>query len=358
MKNYFKILSLILALLFTSLSCKKNKKEEETDPFNKTELLTNFGTNIIVPAYQKLLTDLENLELSYSTFSTSLSVQDLNNVKDKWLIAYLDWNNVNAYEFGPAMDLGIKSALGTFPTDTVKVESNIANGGYVLGSASNIDAIGFSVFDFLLYRENALTYFSSNSAYVNYGSELIQKMKSEIASVLNSWNSYYLTSFKNSTGTESTSSFSMLVNEYIKSYEQTKWTKVGIPIGKQSLGIQRPEYIEARNSKKALDLLKENMKSYKRLFNGDKLDGTTGIGFDDYLIALDKASLAATINSNFSSIIADIEGISSSFEEVMQNNPQLLDNLYTKIHNLTVFLKTDMSSAFGVLITYQDNDGD
>jgi len=39
-------------------------------------------------------------------------------------------------------------------------------------------------------------------------------------------------------------------------------------------------------------------------------------------------------------------------------NPQSLDNLYVKMQNLVVSIKTDMSSAFGVLITYQDNDGD
>jgi len=42
----------------------------------------------------------------------------------------------------------------------------------------------------------------------------------------------------------------------------------------------------------------------------------------------------------------------------IQNQPSTLDALYTKLQNLVVHFKTDMTSAFGVLITYQDNDGD
>lgn len=358
MKRKF-ISVLIVSILFFTIGCKKKDKENEPAvEFNKSELLTNVGTNIIVPAYQKLLTDINNLESTYTVFQNSKTSQNLDLIKVSWLTAVLQWNRTSLYEFGPAMEIGLKGAVGTFPTDTNKVLNNIVNGNYTLGSISNVDAIGFSVFDFLLYRKSALNYFISNDNYTNYGLQLIQKMKSEVSLVLNGWNTNYLTKFNSSTGTESTSSFSLLVNEFVKSYEQTKWTKVGIPLGKQSLGIARPEYIEARQSKEAFLILKTNMICLKDLFNGNNSTGTVGKGFDDYLISLEKQDLVNSINTTFSSIISDIDAMNGTFEEVLTNNPSSLDALYTKIHNLTVSLKTDMTSAFGVLITYQDNDGD
>jgi hypothetical protein len=42
----------------------------------------------------------------------------------------------------------------------------------------------------------------------------------------------------------------------------------------------------------------------------------------------------------------------------MTNNVNDLDELYNLIAGNVVYLKTDMTSAFGVLITYQDSDGD
>lgn len=351
-------ITLILGIaVFTA--CKKDKPdEEEPESFKKSELLTNIGTNLVIPEYQELLSSITELESKYVQFSGSLTTQNLDELRLAWKTAYIDWYSMNVYEFGPAMNIGLRSAVGTYPSDTVKIENNISTGGYVLGSLGNIDAIGFSSLDFLLYRVNALDYFISNPNYTQYGLEVIQKMKSEVSSVLNNWNSTYLETFKTSTGTESTSSFSLFVNEFNKTYELAKTAKLGIPIGKQSLGIQQPQYIEARMSAESLALLYENVKALKRVFNGESKTGINGKGFDDYLIALDRQDLTNTINSKFSSILTSIEQLNLSLEEEMSANPQALDDLYTLMQSVVVSIKTDMASSFGVLITYQDNDGD
>jgi uncharacterized protein len=336
----------------------KPKPTPPEEVFDKGSLLTNVGTNFILPNYIELKNDLIDLETTYNTFVNDQTQNNLDLVIVSWKSASLKWNLVSTFEFGPAMSLGLRSALGTFPTDTAKVISNITNGGYVLGGSTNIDAIGLSALDFLLARVNALNYFSGNSAYSNYGLEVIQKMKSEVESVVNTWNSSYLTTFKNSTGTESTSGFSLLVNEFCKNYELSKNAKLGIPIGKQSLGIPRPEYIEARYTAYSFEVLKRNVEGLQILFNGNTISNAPGVGFDDYLVDLNKSDLSASINTQFSAILADINNINNSMEEEITLNPQSLDALYTKMQNLVVSLKTDMASAFGVLITYQDNDGD
>jgi len=304
------------------------------------------------------LIDITTLEATYILFINSKTNQNLSEVKNSWEIVYKKWYSVNMYEFGPAMNIGLRNAVGIYPSDTTKIIANTNSGMYVLGSAENVDAIGFSAFDFLLYRANSLNFFLNSAIYTQYGLDVIQKIKSEITTTLNAWNGTYLSTFKSSTGTESTSAFSLLVNEFCKTYELAKNAKLGIPIGKQSLGIQRPEYIEARMSAISLDLLYENVFALKRLFNGTTATGAAGIGFDDYLIAIDRSSLSNSINTQFTAILNDIEQLNLTLEEEMASNPQLLDNLYTKMQNLVVSLKTDMSSSFGILITYQDNDGD
>lgn len=359
-KRYLSI-ALIFISSFTFTSCKKDKKGEEDVPkaeFQKSDLLTNIGTNLIVPEYQQLLGDITTLETKYVQFSNAKTGPNLEELRAAWKIAYKSWYSVNIYEFGPAMDIGLRSAVGVYPTDSNKVIANTNSGSYVLGSAENVDAIGFSCLDFLLYRTNALSYFVNSSSYTQYGLDVIQKMKSEVSYVLDKWNATYLATFKSSTGTESTSSFSLFVNEFNKTYELAKNAKLGIPIGKQSLGIQRPEYIETRISGISLDLLEENIKALQRIFNGNTKNGIAGIGFDDYLVALERQTLATSIDTQFSSIISDINLFNLSLEEEMTTNAIALDNLYTKMQNLVVSIKTDMSSSFGVLITYQDNDGD
>ncbi|NRA10806.1 MAG: imelysin family protein, partial [Crocinitomicaceae bacterium] len=223
---------------------------------------------------------------------------------------------------------------------------------------SNVDAIGLSALDYLLYQITALNDFVNDESYTIYASELINKMVNELSNVRSSWTSYKGT-FVASTGTETTSAFSLLINEFNKDYELSKNAKLGIPLGKQSLGIQLPEYIEARYSGYSLDLLRQSMVSLQGLYNGDyNASSGSGVGFHEYLIHLERTDLANDINSKFNSIISKIDSFQNSLELEMGSSEAELDALYNLIHQQVVNLKTDMTSAFGVLITYQDNDGD
>lgn len=353
-KKYFALI--IIALLAISISCKKKSADDQPE-FDKSTLLVNVGNNIILTNYQQLDLKLADFEQKYTDFVNDQTQAKFDLVRESWKSSYIQWEKSYMFDFGPAMSELLKGYLGTFPSDSTKILNNIATGTYNLMQVSNITAQGLPAFDFLLYRNNAMSYFNQ-PAYAAYGTALIDKMKGHVSQVLNGWNSGYLSTFISSTGTETTSSFSMFVNEFVKSYEECKWTKIGIPIGKQTMGVQMPEYIEARYSKQSFELMYENLKAIHRLFNGDKEDGTTGVGFDDYLVAVDKASLVQTINTEFEGILNLIDGFADDFESTMNNNPQALDQLYTKVHNLTIYLKTDMTSSFGVMITYQDNDGD
>lgn len=347
----------LLILSFFVLSCDKNKKDEETS-FSKVDLQKNIGKNIILPGYRTLIDEIDSLEEYHTSFVASPSQDLFEQVRLKWYDTYLQWNRVSMFEFGPALDMGLKGALGLFPNDTSKILNNIASNSYDLTTVSNTDAVGLHAFDFLLYRRNAFEDYKNDINYQNYIQALIDKAQSELNYVFNQWNSTYLDEFSNSTGTASTSAFSMFVNEFIKSYEETKWTKVGIPSGKQTLGIIQKNYIETRLSKKSLTILFENLKAIKRCFNGENIDEVNGVGFDDYLTDLDRNDLVNSINNSLDEIINDVNQITNDFETEIETNPSSIEAIYTKIHNLTVSLKTDMTSAFGVLITYQDNDGD
>ncbi len=350
--SIFSLLALLMAF-----SCKKKPTNEPEDTFQKGTIMENVANNIILVEYQNLDSRLATFQQAYATFIADQTQTNFDAVQNSWKDAYLQWEKSLMFEFGPAMDELLKGTVGTFPTDTTKILNNISSGGYNLDEVANITAQGLPAFDFLLYRQNAITYFSATN-YQQYGTDLIAKMRDHVTAVIAGWNSGYLSTFKSSTGTETTSAFSQFVNQYVKSYEELKWTKVGIPIGKQTLGVQQPLYLETRRGKISFPLMIENMKALHRLFNGDAADGTQGTGFDDYLIALERQDLVDHINATFEDIISDMEAFSADMETEMANNPAALDALYNKIHGLTVSLKTDMTSAFAVLITYQDNDGD
>ena len=335
----------------------KNKAgEQEEYNFQKGTIMQNVADNIILIEYNSLDQRLSSFETAYQTFVADQTPTNFDAVRTTWFDAYLQWEKALMFEFGPAMNEVLKSSLGTFPTDSATIVNNITSGSYDLDMISNFKAQGLPAFDFLLHRNNAMSYFS-NSNYAQYGTDLIVKMRGHLNTVIAAWNAGYTNTFKISTGTEVTSPFSLLVNQFCKSYEELKWTKIGTPIGSQT-GSPMPDYIETKYAKRSFPLMIENMKAIHRLFNGDKANGETGVGFDDYLVALDRQELVDQINTSFADIISDMEAFQNDFETELNSNPQALQALFNKIQALTVYLKTDMTSAFSVLISYQDNDGD
>ncbi len=355
MKQYFLTLP-IVAVIALAVSCKK--KDDTTPDFDKGSLLTNVADNIIIPAIADFDSDLDQLLANYTAFQANQDQTHLDAMRTSWVAAYMSWQTVQLFDFGPMTTNNLSLQIGTFPSDTALILNNISSGSYDLSASGNEVACGLSSLDFLFYRSSALNDLQSNANYQTYVGDVIQKLKAESSQLKTEWTSYRST-FVASTGTESTSAFSLLVNEFNRHMELAKNAKLGIPLGKQSLGIQLPEYIETRYSGISLDILKESIIRMHQLYNGNAyLNSATGAGFDDYLVYLEKTDLSNTINSKYSEIFTKIDSFSGTLEEEMATNTAELNVLYNLIAGQIINIKTDMTSAFGVLITYQDNDGD
>lgn len=321
-------------------------------------MLAHTANQLVLPGLLNLKNTINELKSNWEQFKISQSDSAFGAVKVGWQTCVLKFHRVKIYEFGPSATIGLRAALGTFPTDTIKILDNAENSAINLNLSTNLDAIGFSALEYLFFRTNAKSGLASNTNLKAYVDKLLVKMLDEVTTVYFAWQNGYAEVFSNSSGTESTSGFSILINEFSKEYELAKNAKLGIPIGKQSLGIPQLNYVESPFAKISLLILKENIQALYDLFKGKGNNGIETVGFDDYLYALEKTELVLHINTGFKGIIEDLNTLDSDLIVEIQNNPSRLDQLYVNMQSLVVHLKTDMTSAFGVLITYQDNDGD
>jgi predicted lipoprotein len=346
----------VISFSFLFQSCKKD--EEELDEFDKQALTTNLSSNIIVPSINEFFNNVTDLQSVFTTFKNDNTQQNLELVRNSWKQAYFTWQTVKIFDFGPIRNIGMKGAIATYPVDTSDIANNIATGSYSLSSAANADAIGLPALDYLLYRVGAIDSLQNNLNCINYFEDLISKMVSEANTINSEWASYKST-FNSSTSTSSTSAFSLFINEFNRDFELAKTAKVGIPLGKQSLDVPLPEYIEARYSGISLELLFESLKALRMVYNGNSFSGgTAGVGLDDYLLHLERSTLDNTIDSNFDEMLNKVQTFNNTFEEEINTNSSGLNELYLMLQGQVVNIKTDMTSALGVLITYQDNDGD
>jgi predicted lipoprotein len=356
MSNRLKIA--LIGLVFLGLfACSEDKNEDEnTVEFNQSALLLNLSNNIIVPSYNQLNANVNDLSIKVDSFIASPRIRTLNEVRLAFELSYNNWQRVSFLELGPAATNGLRTAVNIYPANNNLIEQNISSNSYNLDAFSNLAAKGFPAIDYLLYAKSdssVISDFNSNNRKM-YLKNVCEKLVEQISQVNSAWNSSYKTTFESQTGTDIGSSIGMLINTLNQHYERNfRDGKIGIPLGIRSSGVVRLNDIEAKNSSISFDLIKSNFEAMKNIYFGEN-----GLGLDDYLIASNASDVNSIISSQITKIESELSQYSGSMENAIQNQNQELLTTYQEIQKLIVYWKVDMPSRLGVLITYQDNDGD
>jgi uncharacterized protein len=372
-----KKLTLILILfLFAVLlvDCKKKNILEEAElevSFDKSGMLSNYSNNLIVPNFQLAKQALDSFAISYNDFIQNKTVVNLLATRQKFNRAYHQYQLVSLFEFGPSENEIIRASFNTYPTDTLQINANIIAGTYNLGLASNIDAKGLPALDYLLYGKNIsdLTLVSLFDTDLNapnriaYFNACLSEMQTKLNTVFNEWNSGYKNSFNSNTGSEIGSSLGLLINQLNYEVDLIKNGKLGIPLGKRSLGIQLPEKCEAYYANNmSISLAKACLSTIENVYLGRSITGTDGLGLDDYLDALKAQHNSGTLNNaiknQFAVAKSKLALVNEPLSNAVINDATAVEAAYTEMVKLLVLLKTDMPSAMGIVITYQDGDGD
>lgn len=144
--NKIVLIFLLLSISFTVVECKKKKQTEEEEAeanFDKSGMLSNYSSNVIVPHIQAAKKSIDSFAVAYNNFVSNKTVQNLITTRQKFAIAYRDYQKMELFNFGPAENELVSANFNTFPTDTPQVLSNIISGSYNLAVVSSFDAKGF-----------------------------------------------------------------------------------------------------------------------------------------------------------------------------------------------------------------------
>lgn len=354
-------------------SCKKSGGNQSTDnnssTFDRQAMLTNFSTNIIIPAYTSFQTAAVNLDAAVSAFNTTPSTANLTALQTAFQVTYKQWQATSIFEVGPAATATLRVNVNTYPTDVAKINANITTNTYDPGAAANLAAKGLPAMDYLLFGVGTdnnsilLMYTTDGSAASRkaYLAKLSAELKTEATTVLTGW-SGYKTTFVNSTGIDVGSSTGQLINQLVYDYEILKNYEIGQPAGVQTMGTTFPTKVQAYYSKMSLQLALLHLQAVQNLYLGKSAQGD-GLGLDDYLIKAnakytDGTPLNTVIQNQFATATAKLQTLTDPLSDNIKSNPAPVVAAYTELQKLTVLLKTDMTSALAVLITFGDNDGD
>lgn len=355
MRNTFVFGILAAAVLLSSC---KDKKEDDLEPESFATLLVRTEADVVAPA----LSDFENaciqLNEAISVFEVSTTEQNLIQAQETFVDAYVAWQKVSQFRFGPAVEFDILGKLNTFPTDFLQIENAIENA--TTTGLPNVTK-GFPAIDYLLFHASndlVLEEFA-DQARKDYLISLSSEISTLATQYKSAWANGYRSTFIAADGPSVTGGLSLLANGLIEDYEQLKRDKVALPLGLLTLGIALPDKVEGLYSQQSLTLINAQLDAVQNLFNnGD------AYGLDDLLDARDawhspsNMQLSERINQQIDEARVALNQIPEPLSEAIEANPQIVENAYTELQQVVVLLKTDMISALGVSVTSTDNDGD
>ena len=355
------LLSLISVALF--IGCSDDSTTSQTVWEQKSQMLTNWADNFIIPNYQNLSNKLSELETSVAAFNATPNTETLEATRVSWLEAYKSWQHVEMFNIGPAEQTYYHLKMNVYPASTENIDALIASGNFSnLDNAPYYSAQGFPAMDYLLFGvaeddTSLVNLYNSNSNYSNYLTEIMDRMVSNTSYVKSEWSSYrsgFIASVENT----ATSSANKMTNDFIYYYEKGfRANKFGIPVGIFSGGNIFPEKVEAYHNENVSKLLAlEAMDAIKSFFNGN---GNPSLKqFLDNFASEEMPNLSSDINAQLDLGKSSIEGMDSNFVNQLNNDFSGMAVTYDNIQYGTVLLKTNMLSVLQIATDYVDADGD
>lgn len=362
----------LASIVFLFWSCsKQNDKLGSSDLSESTyvEVYTALADDIIRPSFATLNSDVATLSEKATAFSTHASDTTLKELKAAFDAAYISFQYVMPYEFGPSESNFTLAAFNVFPTSVSKISSAVSTGSYDLAAGDMVNAIGFPALDYLLYQADEATtlqYFKDNAFAYQYLKAVVEQIKTRVSAVNSEWassTSGYRNTFINNLGNSTSSSLSLWVNNFNKAFESIKRDKFSVPSGNESLnGTKFPQNVEAYYSGKSLALSKAALHATEMTLKGVKKDGTPSKGLVTLLDALgakngnDLLSLVAT--QSLTKAISKVNVVSESLSQSIENENDKVIAVVVDLQTCIRYFKGDIPSALSVQISYQDGDGD
>jgi uncharacterized protein len=367
---FFRYLLVLVGAACLLTSCKDDKDDPSDDLFStydRKAMLTRIRDNAAVPAFHQLMHSASALRSTMGQLSTTPTAANLTSAQNAWRTTVLDWKRAEVFAFGPAETQNLASGISAEANPTV-IDNALAATTPIDQSfidtrpatAKGLWALESLLFDRAGGSAAVLTRLTSQAdagRRREYLTALATDVAARASAVDAAWaNGSYPAQFVEADGNDVTSSLSLLTNASIQAIEKVKNERLGRPLGDQNGGTAQPGTAEGYQSGTSGDLIAASLDGLSVVWKGQA--GQPGInGLLDHLGAQSAGgqSLSSAIDAQIATARTHATGDLVSTVDV---NRQPVIDLQNDVKQVTVLLKTEAVSKLGVLLTFNDNDGD
>ena len=394
--------SLVVPLLLAAGCRRPGGGGGPSDSFDRRAMLSNLAGNVMLPAIQGFET--EALELAAATEALNLAVGTtghaaaLTAARVAWGETLDAWQEVEVMQIGPAADAGMSTSgeglrdeIYSWPTVShCAVDQEIVDGEYDdpgFFDAALVNVTGLAAAEYLLHHDapgnscpsqidinangtwNALGVAEVTARRASYADAVADEIAGDAGRLADAWESAggdfvggLATAGLDGSPFDSAQD---AVNELFAAIFyvelRVKDDKLGAPAGisPDCPTATCPNLLESRLSGRSEQNVVTNLRSFRRLFLGGET-AAAGIGFDDFLVELGAADLAAEMEQETDAAIVSVEAIpGATMEASLASDLEDVVAAHTAIKLMTDDLKSTFVTVLNLRVPDEgagDND--
>ncbi|HUH01093.1 MAG TPA: imelysin family protein [Kofleriaceae bacterium] len=351
-----------------------------SDTYDRTALLQNVVSAIIVPLYQQFEDDATALDGAVSAYCAALGTADeatsLDAAQSAWRVAMATWQRAELTQIGPTAASGdaLRDAIYSWPiVSTCAVDREVVAlrndpTGYDiktrLANRRGLDVLEYTLFGATLEATclvegwDALDDSQRRAARCAYATVVAGDLVDQADALVAAWSGdagFAATLIAaGAPGSELASAhdgvdavFGGLF--YLDTYSKDR--KLAAPLGLRAntcsaaIGTVCPADLESQHAGQVGPNLAANLAGFRALFLGGE-----GEGFDDFLRARGADVLADQIIAALDTADASLDGVQGSFADLLGSDPARIEAVHTDVREVTTKLKTEMPATLGLTI--------
>ncbi|MCB9426544.1 MAG: imelysin family protein [Flavobacteriales bacterium] len=354
----------MVTLLVVAIACSHDNSGDNSQSLQsvKSGQVKNTASNEVRRLSEVFVLETKELESLANEFTTSATLDNLKALKEQWLKTLKVWKQLELYNVGAIEDSFIHFEINRWPTNPSLIEEKIAEENVInesLIASSGSSSKGISAMEYLLFYpsdETALlskyTVETNHTGRTLYLKALAENLVLKAEKLASDWKQNEEVFIANLSGGLDDSQ-NQLANAMIGLLEEMIIKKIGNP-----LGDAKVESLEAHYSHNSAVIVQEHLIVLERCYLGDFVEGQKGLGFEDFLIEIQRSDIDSAIKNQFAVCKQKMQGMTQPFEVQIEGNPLQMAELKDELTKLHTLLKTDMASAIGIVLTIGDSDGD
>lgn len=349
MKKIFLKSSLLTVLFMSYVSCNNddNKSSSSQEVYNPeyTAAIANISNEVIIKTYYDLNQKAMELTEAIQDLAATTDATHLEMAKQAWANTRKPWEQSEGFLYGPVDSEGIDPAIDTWPVD-VEAMNNILNSSQAITPeliASNAEARGFHLIEFLLWGENGnKTPEQITARQKEYLVAAAQDLQHNTQALYTGWipsggnfvNNFLYPSINSDSYKSQKAVLVEITEGLITIADEVVTGKIQEVLDN---GVVNEESRFSNNSKADFA---DNIRSIQNIYLGDYATHQ-GNGLTD-LVAVRNANLDNQIKQAITEAIAAIEAIPGTFTQAVTQNTASVEQARDKVLELKEILESQL----------------